>query len=284
MHNYHSQYGCLPAGAYCPRPGGGLCAEIYGCHTWLESLLPHLEQQPLFDRLDFHVGLNKSPNRELLVNLILPGLTCPSDPHAGLLDLARFSSSVCQPLSECMLGGAGTMVLGQTYTPNGGPMSEVSTTPPAVCTIPPWPDSRNCYPLAGGRGRYGSEGLFAAGFGICYRFADCSDGLSHTFLIGEQLPSYAQHMLYFHSHLTTGSTNIPPNYHRLVPECPPEFSLTSPPYCAGQMQGYKSDHPGGLNMATADGSVHFIHETIEYRTWVFLGSRRDGEIAKMAYD
>ena len=41
--------------------------------------------------------------------------------------------------------------------------------------------------------------------------------------------------------------------------------------------GYKSDHSGGLNMAMADGSVTFINETINYRVWVFLGSRSDGQ-------
>ena len=45
MHNYHSAHQSLPAGAYCPAPGGGSWAVMYGCHTWIEGLLPYIEQQ-----------------------------------------------------------------------------------------------------------------------------------------------------------------------------------------------------------------------------------------------
>ena len=133
--------------------------------------------------------------------------------------------------------------------------------------------------------------MFAPGNGIAYRFADCQDGLSNTFLIGEQLPGYAQHSLYFHSYLTAATTNIPPNYHHVAIDintgaaCPEPCTATesdgTPTSCVYSMMGFKSDHPGGLNMAMADGSVTFINETINYATWVFLSSRSDGEIIQL---
>ena len=148
------------------------------------------------------------------------------------------------------------------------------------CTIPAWPDGRNCYPDSGGEVHFGSHGLFAPGWGIAYRFDDCHDGLSNTFLLGEQLPGYTQEALYFHSYLTAATTNIPPNYH-LTMNCPEPCTTTesdsTPTSCVWSMMGFKSKHPGGLNMAMADGSVCFVNDTINYRTWVFLGSRSDGE-------
>ena len=39
-----------------------------------------------------------------------------------------------------------------------------------------------------------------------------------------------------------------------------------------------SNHPGGVNMAIADGSVRFIKDTISPLTWWALGSRNGGEI------
>ena len=37
-----------------------------------------------------------------------------------------------------------------------------------------------------------------------YRFSDCTDGLSNTFLVGEGMPSRRIHMMYFHSPLSYG--------------------------------------------------------------------------------
>ncbi len=39
-----------------------------------------------------------------------------------------------------------------------------------------------------------------------------------------------------------------------------------------------SQHPGGVNVAFADGSVHFIKNTIAPNTWWALGSRNGGEV------
>jgi prepilin-type processing-associated H-X9-DG protein len=39
-----------------------------------------------------------------------------------------------------------------------------------------------------------------------------------------------------------------------------------------------SNHPGGVNVGFADGSVKFIKDTIDLRTWWALGSRNIGEV------
>jgi prepilin-type N-terminal cleavage/methylation domain-containing protein/prepilin-type processing-associated H-X9-DG protein len=41
--------------------------------------------------------------------------------------------------------------------------------------------------------------------------------------------------------------------------------------------GFKSKHPGGANFLFADGSTHFLQESIDYTTYQRLGSRFDGE-------
>ena len=40
--------------------------------------------------------------------------------------------------------------------------------------------------------------------------------------------------------------------------------------------GFKSNHPGGVNAAYVDGSVHFLNENIDMRTYQHLGCRDDG--------
>ena len=39
-----------------------------------------------------------------------------------------------------------------------------------------------------------------------------------------------------------------------------------------------SNHPGGVNVAFADGSVHFIKNSVAPNTWWALGSRALGEV------
>src|SRR5262249_11002725 len=40
--------------------------------------------------------------------------------------------------------------------------------------------------------------------------------------------------------------------------------------------GFKSRHPGGANFAMGDGSVRFIRETIDVKTFCLLGCKDDG--------
>ena len=43
-------------------------------------------------------------------------------------------------------------------------------------------------------------------------------------------------------------------------------------------QGFKSFHPGGANIGFADGSVRFLKQTINVRTYMALSTRAGGEI------
>ena len=50
--------------------------------------------------------------------------------------------------------------------------------------------------------------------------------------------------------------------------------ITSNPYA----QTFSSRHPGGVNMCFADGSVHFIKNSINPATWWGLATIAGGEI------
>ena len=41
--------------------------------------------------------------------------------------------------------------------------------------------------------------------------------------------------------------------------------------------GFKSNHPNGANFARVDGSVQFITQNIDHRTYQYLGCRNDGQ-------
>jgi len=263
MHNYHFTHESLPGGAYCTPSGNNY---IHHCHTWIESLFPFIEQKAVFDQIDFTVRNNEGGNPDILNDLVISGLTCPSDPDAGLLDNAREANYLPGP--------AGTYSLGQSYAPSGGPLHM------NLCPIPAMSPNINCKGLRGG-GLLNSGGIEAApgmftGGPVPFNFAQCKDGTSNTFLIGEQLPMYSTFMMYFSSHMNVATTNVPPNYHRTSTTCGKQPTARQAD-CYAQMGGFKSEHPGGVMIAFADGSVQFISDSIDYETYQYLGDRSDGQ-------
>lgn len=266
LHNYHDTYQSLPGGAHCPP-------EVIGhCHTWVESLFPFIEQGPLYDQIDFSVPNNQGVNSSVLNGKLIGVLMCPSDPDKGLFPNSREPGYL----------PAGGESLGQNYAPSGGPHSACTSnsysTAPYACGISERTDCRKKYGLST---RPVSPGMFAMGC-VAYGFEDCTDGLSNTFLVGEQLPVYNSFSMYFHSHgFSLATTNYPPNYHNIAVECRDKqhcySSRCNNGSCIHKMAGFKSEHPGGVNVAFGDGSVHFISETIDYRNYNYLGNKQDGQ-------
>jgi len=79
-----------------------------------------------------------------------------------------------------------------------------------------------------------------------------------------------RHWLLSGSQYTTFFTSVPPN--SLVPDC-------------GSVRGHgwgvfaaRSDHPGGANVAMADGSVRWFTSSVATATWRALGTRNRGEV------
>ena len=46
--------------------------------------------------------------------------------------------------------------------------------------------------------------------------------------------------------------------------------------CVGLVPA-RSDHPGGVNICMADGSVRLVSDSIALLTWQLLGNSKDGQ-------
>jgi hypothetical protein len=120
-----------------------------------------------------------------------------------------------------------------------------------------------------------------------------TDGTSNTIAMGEIRPSASAFQWIRGWTLSEGlwfATTAPINFNTDKDEAPVASSgggrgggiATRQPghdweYDFNTAMGFKSRHPGGAFFLLADGSTHFLTDSIDYVAYQRLGSRRDGE-------
>ncbi len=120
-------------------------------------------------------------------------------------------------------------------------------------------------------GHSDGDGLF---YRMDYRqpigFNQITDGLSNTFMLGEDLPGETQWCSWPYANNASGTCAIPPNLMHAA---------------AGNInwswqnnESFRSNHPGGLHFAFADGSVRFVREDIELEVYRALATIQGGEV------
>jgi prepilin-type N-terminal cleavage/methylation domain-containing protein/prepilin-type processing-associated H-X9-DG protein len=129
--------------------------------------------------------------------------------------------------------------------------------------------------------------------------ASVTDGTSNTLLIGETLASQNEWQRVGLGHDDGGSwaafnngsdfQTIQPINWPIDTSRIPQPSATcctgpgeaGPTHCIWNWHvtwGAKSNHSGGANFAFVDGSVHFLNQNIDHRTYQYLGCRNDGQV------
>jgi prepilin-type N-terminal cleavage/methylation domain-containing protein/prepilin-type processing-associated H-X9-DG protein len=191
----------------------------------------------------------------------LPWLSCPSDPSA-------------RPSGDQYYWGGSTSILTAT-----------------TCYKGVLGDSEQTDGL-------GTEIPISANFGSkpdCHNTADCNgliwrnssikniqlrkipDGTSKTFMVGESVVAQDYHSAAFFSDGDWATCGIPLN-HFVLPESK-NIIYASPGWI--EARGFKSMHPGGAHFVMADGSVHFVNESIDGAIYRGLSTRNGSENASV---
>jgi prepilin-type N-terminal cleavage/methylation domain-containing protein/prepilin-type processing-associated H-X9-DG protein len=223
LHNFHDSYGLLPPAA----AGSG---NKYG---WGTHLLPFIEQSALYQQLNPPDPYNGTPNMPAPtatngLQAVIPTYLCPSDPD--------------------------------------DPNTVVPGTNPNFLNY--------------GKGNYvAMDGVMdGAGSGRDKtRLQAIPDGSSNTFLVGERDSNLLLGSIWPGRTTQTGGVNSAAAIWR--PNTPWPTPSSRPGCCSGDTTnnmpgeipgrdpclrvGISSGHPGGVNFAFCDGSVHFIRDTIE---------------------
>ena len=263
LHNYHTAHATFPYGSGdCCSPSN---PKAWG-GVWTTMILPYLEQQNLYDKIDFKVHTKNLPQDVL--DTPVAAYICPSD---GKASAAVFTDRY--PHNP-------TQAAGTWYTASMGP------TDPDHCSfcdssIP----SQDNYCCQGNNfGTLPGDG-YPAGSGVGmfsrYRKAisidDVRDGTTNTFAIGETIPSQCTFISMFAVNFNVSPTNIPIN----TMESDGPGGQHAPGTSWWTTSGFKSRHPGGVLFCMGDGSVHFVSETIDFRLYNELGTIAGGEVASL---
>ncbi len=186
----------------------------------------------------------KGINHPDLVDVVrepVPGFRCPSDP------------SVSEPFTTKMFQWIGREMAITNYKGNiGNNRMDNAGTGTRDCHL-----SDNC------------NGFFwRFSFAKPIHIKDVTDGLSNTFLVGEDLPRHNVHCALYDGAGDYNSTHYPLNL-KPEPPVPDNWPLVFT---------FRSDHPGGANFAMCDGSVVFITDGIDYDMYRFLSTRNGDEL------
>ncbi|SIO57068.1 prepilin-type N-terminal cleavage/methylation domain-containing protein/prepilin-type processing-associated H-X9-DG domain-containing protein [Singulisphaera sp. GP187] len=152
----------------------------------------------------------------------------------------------------------------------------------------PWETAAGTVPQIGLDGFWGTNnnGGTMRGFsdyttGGVASIASVTDGTSNTIFVGEGLPDEDANNDFFSFTGAAAGTTIPINWktNQRDSACVDKWGSTNWncrfSYAA---RGFKSRHPGGANFVFADGSVHFIKNSISRVTYAAIGSRNGGEV------
>ena len=151
------------------------------------------------------------------------------------------------------------------------------------CPSDPAPDLLVVPAVIVARGNYAGSAGSPRGRGILYefsrvRFADLTDGASHTFLLGERANQVDVSGLGSFTSAWCGKLAASAGYlSHSVPHVQ-AIGLLPVNGCMDFPDGFGSYHAGGVQMALGDGSVHFVSEDIDPDTYEALGSRSGREV------
>jgi prepilin-type N-terminal cleavage/methylation domain-containing protein/prepilin-type processing-associated H-X9-DG protein len=310
LHNYHDVNLKFPPGTVT-SPGANQWGPTDSQLSWHACVLPQLEQGTVYNAVNTWINSWGGPldagEMWTAYNSLSAVWICPSDGKNGngFLPGGGNGNPTCNDLWQFPIGPTPVNPATGQHSPlvpvsnyNGsfgdnycaGSLNSIPwETPYTVTTLPPGQVRMGWNGFWGTTYNGGSlRGFFDYETGQIAGINDTTDGTSNTIIVGEVLPYQDVSNDFWHSIGSTGGTTVPLGWNTGID--PPSICCTG--QCAGfsncpngltcrmggATKGFKSAHPGGANFAFADGSVHFLKNTINLIMYNALGSRNGGEV------
>jgi prepilin-type N-terminal cleavage/methylation domain-containing protein len=274
LHNYHDVTGSFPTLLWA------LTDPAFPTNTFRASffqmLLPYVEQQPLYNAINFSVPYALGPdNGAMNTSALLTPINvymCPSDPSPTQSQYSRWDHGVGPS------GANGESPLGPKlcYFVNAG-----DNTTGTQNTTSPWPFSSlpTVRPNAFGNGTT-CTGIVCRQGGT-WGIRDVIDGTSNTFAMGESLYESCNWFTWPNPNGNYAFTSVPVNWKITVFEQTGYGSDTTRLNNSGNWVpcfGWRSMHPGITQFLFCDGRVTGIKDSINRNIYRWLSTRNQGEV------
>ena len=310
MHNYHTANNSFPPGSAASlnplndKDGGG-----FPCVNWMgwsaqALLLGYMEQSPVYNAINFYfdpISWPSYPYNSTFSNTKIASFLCPSDGLAGQQFYNNYYASegtttmaagdissngpciggnspglfyfaTAYGVQNVTDGTSNTVAFSESLVGTGDatrqqwrnganlPDGSVSGTPDVWRTIP--------------AGQVPPGTVMAGIFAQCsQRFANATDGNGLQSYRGNYWAWGAESMSIFNTIIPPSSTQYQWGTCRFgCGGCGIRSSDHS------HLTNATSNHPGGANVAMADGQVLFIKSSISMQTWWSLGTKANGEV------
>ena len=285
LHSYHDANGSFP---YFDVTLGG-----WG---FLPKILPQIEQMGLYDLVDFNEVLS-CRDQQVVHSANIATLHCPSEdgpiiyhdrgipypgscgsgpsvPPNGQLEAAvtHYVGSFGDGHLACDNSGYTNASTSREKYGCGGCSINGSMTPSPECPEPTfgWGAGPNHRGIFNYLGYYNEERIRPV------EIKDISDGTSHTILMGHTSGlATAYDNVWTAATGNSHGTGLPINFN-IGPSFQQGSNYLGPggnKDCAWRSRGFQSHHPSGSVFTRCNGSVEFIEENIDQRTYNAMGSR-----------
>jgi len=259
LHNYHDVNQWFPMN-YRPVQGG--------TYSWMQALLPFIEQQTMYNQLTLGGRVNLANNTRI-ANTPIKTYRCPTDGlnQNGLLNGAA--------------DGGGTKAI-TNYKANSGafwvwqvvnlnnvrwPSGSAPNNPPNSLLYCDGLMCSNSYSSAASDVNPGMDVVFKN----TTRMTTITDGTANSFAVGEAVPAWSIWSWWYNQNASVATCGIPLNYRRGIEKLEPFANQWQRNY------SFYSLHPAGGNFAMCDASVRFISDSIDTVTYRALATVEGGE-------
>jgi prepilin-type N-terminal cleavage/methylation domain-containing protein/prepilin-type processing-associated H-X9-DG protein len=284
LHNYHEVQNTFPPGYVsavdktvtdpCDQDAeNSNSVDLGPGWAWGSMILPQLDQQPVFNSINFSLSVAYHAN-DTSSTAALSVFLCPSDPGPSLVPVLADPPDPANPGTY-----TGANIVDQVARGNYVGMFGLGE----ICANSGATDAPN-------------QGAIGSHLGCFYRnsrtdLASIIDGSSQTIAIGERSHNLSYvtwtarsigGWLGKTSDIEGGTDRFNPSpeecWTQVLGTAGLEGGLRTPNNPEAHVEDYWSRHPGGLNFLFADGSVHFIKQSISPIAWRALATRASGEV------
>ena len=289
--NYETTKGHFPPGQLKPAN-----VNEKSAYSWSVWHLPYIEQQAVFDRIDFTVSSKDAPNNlhDLSgpTNQVIATYICPS---AQTVSESRDSSHRIFDINGAAAGGGGLACLDYMgnkgvddalINPQTGSKYGATTDQPFFGVL---------LDIESGFDNNGSACVFNPNrkcSADVIEVREITDGLTHTMIVAESSGKGLEEQFGAAGQPNTYSSELSGAWAALknlsdidiAPGSKMDTALgvssaiNPPAYVHFAKEEFFSDHPGGVQILMCDGSVHFMGDETSHEIYLGICTRNEGEM------